>query len=231
MRVVVIFPFRPGCEHREAAKETVSQWWETAVPEWEQVTVDDGGEVFSRGGSLNEGVRLARPDVIIAADADLLIGRAQILEAVEAANASPGLVQPFASLHWYDERATHALLSEPWKAFYQRSPRPLYRWEVNDATPLVGGLNVLSFETWKAVGGWPDKFRGWGHEDLAFAAACRTLVAPHRKISGTVHHLFHPRPIHTPYADADTIAANEAEVVRWLAADGDPAAMRELVNG
>ena len=231
MKVAVVFPFRAGCPHRETAYRAASTWWATAVPEWEQITADDEGDVFSRGGSLNVGISESDADVIVAADADLLISRTQILEAVELAGSAPGLVQPFTRLHWYAEAATAVLLEHPHAAFYPPTPPATYRWDVDESTPLLGGMNVLSRESWERAGGWPTSFRGWGHEDLVFAAQCRTLVAPHRKVAGTVHHLYHPKPVTTDYASPETITRNTAEAERWLAADGDPAAMRELVRG
>lgn len=230
MRVTVVFPYRPTCPHREAAYETVRAWWAVACPEFDQLVADDGGDPFSRGGSLNQGVAETGSDVIVAADADILIGRAQILAAVELAAAAPGLVQPFTRLHWYDAARTRALLTAPHRAFAPGGPSPTYRWNVSPTTPLLGGLNVLSRETWERAGRWLAAFRGWGHEDIAFAAQCRTLVAPHRKVEGTVHHLFHPKPVATPYASETTIARNTAAMEAVAAADGDPEAMRTLVG-
>lgn len=230
-RVAVVLPFRAGCPHRDAARSTVVRWWETITRgEWEIIEADDAGEPFSRGGSINTGIARTDADIIVAADADLLIGRQQIIDAVQLAASAPGLVQPFSELHWYDETATKMLLTAPHVPWTGHCPRPTYRWDADmPGTPLRGGLNVFSRQTWERAGGFLPTFAGWGHEDLAFWAQCSTLVAPPRRITGPAHHCYHPKPIGTPYASAETIDANAAAWRQIQAADGDPAAMRAAV--
>ena len=106
----------------------------------------------------------------------------------------------------------------------------VFRGRLRAATPLLGTVNVLSRETWDAAGGWLPGFRGWGHEDLAFAAQCRTLVSPERRVPGPLHHLYHPKAPTEPYAAPETIAANAAIATDIYAADGNPTRMRELIR-
>ena len=231
MSVAVVIPFRAGCPHREAALECVIGWWRLACPEFDVLVADDGGEPFSRGASLNTGIEQSGADIIVAADGDILIGRAAAIEAVAMAAAQPGMVQPFDRLRWYDQQATATLLAAPHQAFTASAPRATYDWNADmSSTPLRGGMNVLSSDTWERMGGWLPALRGWGCEDNAAWAQAETLVAPPRRIAATVHHLYHPKPTSTPYAASDTIAANAATWRRVEAAAGNPDAMRQAVT-
>ncbi len=227
MRVLIAVPYRSGgCDWRTRSKATVTAWWRTALPEFPLVEVDDGGDPFSRGGSLNQAMETHQPDVLVAADADMLIGRQQILDAVQAASEAPGMVQPFDRLDWYGPVETCRLHQDP-HLFWPRSLPATYSWPVDDQTPLLGGVNVLSRETWEAAGGWLPAFRGWGHEDVAMAVQCRTLAGPHRRLHGHTAHLYHPVRQGKGYDRGEANAPFSAQV---LAAAGDPEAMRQVVQ-
>lgn len=207
MSVAVIIPHRPVDEHRAAAFETVTSWWALACPEFRVVPVDDGGEPFSRAGSVNQGVERSDAEVLIVADGDVLLSRDQALWAVALAVASPGLVQPFDEMRWYGPDATRLLLEEPWRAFDGTAPPAEQTFFPSPTVPLLGACNVLSRRTWDAVGGFDPRFRGWGCEDIAFAQVCAE-VAPTRRVPGPLMHLYHPKT--GDYVSDRTLARNAA---------------------
>lgn len=207
MSVAVIIPHRPVDEHRAAAYEAVTAWWALACPEFRVIPVDDGGEPFSRAGSVNQGAEGCDADVLVIADNDVLIARRQILDAVALAVSAPGLVQPFDELRWFDPHATRVLLEQPWRAFDPSSPAPEHTFLPGENTPLLGGINVVSRRTWDAVGGLDRRFRGWGGEDIAFDAACAE-IAPTRRVPGPLMHLYHPKT--GDYVSERTLARNAA---------------------
>jgi hypothetical protein len=47
-------------------------------------------------------------------------------------------------------------------------------------------------EAFEAVGGWDERFRGWGGEDHSAMRAVDTLYGPHKTLPGQVLHLWHP---------------------------------------
>lgn len=207
MSVAVIVPYRPVDEHRAAAFETVTAWWALACPEFRVIPVDDGGEPFSRAGSVNQGVEACDAEVLVIADGDVLVSRDQVFRAVALAVAGGGLVQPYDELRWFSFDATAVLLAAPWQAFDGSAPAPAQVFGPSEATPLLGGCNVLSRRTWDAVGGLDRRFRGWGCEDIAFASEC-AAVAPTRRVEGPLMHLWHPKT--GEYVSDRTLARNAA---------------------
>ena len=91
-----------------------------------------------------------------------------------------------------------------------------------------GGILAVSRELYDLVGGYDEAFEGWGYEDLAFAYAAGTFAETHRE-SGTITHLWHPNAPEKPKAIAGK-NQNRARKERYLAAAGDPVAMRALLE-
>jgi hypothetical protein len=169
------------------------------------VEVDAGGDMFSRADSLNDGVRCSDAEVICALDADMIIPPAHIVAAAGMALEAPGMVVPFDEGRYLGSAASMRVVggSSPWLA------EPRWRFRPNSTTPLVGGCNVLSRETFEKVGGWPTGFVGWGNQDIAFADLCEQ-VAPLRRIEGPYVHLHHPKT--GEYVSDETRARNAARL-------------------
>lgn len=171
--MLIAVPFRDaGCKWRRRAWERTHEH----LAELGEVRVfDDGGALFSRAGSLNLAFTLTDADVVVACDADLIVPLDALSEAVGLA-ATPGMVIPFDRINYLDQH-----------------DGVCWRFKPCENTPLLGGCNVLSRETWLRAGGWDNRFRGWGSEDVAFAQACAE-VAPIRRLNAKAVHLYHPKP-------------------------------------
>lgn len=221
MKAVVVMPYRDGgCEHRRAAHDHVVNVWRRCG--FEVVEGDDPGEPFSRAASMNRGTDRADADIVICADADVIVTEDAIRAAVAKAGESDGLVNPFTRYRYLNEAVTQHVYSgsDPWSlpAWFEFGEAP--------ATPLKGGLNVYSKRTWETIGGFPERFRGWGCEDLAIDHIVRVLVAPMRRIDSTLIHLFHPKT--GEYADAGPTNAALADPI--FAATTEPE-LRAILNG
>lgn len=189
----------------------------------EVVVVDDGGDPFSRGGSLNQAFTTTTANVVVACDADLIVGADQLQEAIRLASSAPGMVIPFDTLVYCYSNESAAIVAG------EVNPKDAdgQRWKASPQIPCLGGCNVVSRETWLRAGGWLPVFRGWGCEDISFAAQCGTLAGPVRRVGGDAVHLYHPKS--GEYANDDKIAANGDLMRRVLACEGSPDAMRSVV--
>lgn len=63
-----------------------------------------------------------------------------------------------------------------------------------ETTNPGGGLLVVSRDGWDRVGGYDERFVGWGHEDSVFNIAL-LLKAAWDRIPGSAWHLWHPAPL------------------------------------
>lgn len=94
--------------------------------------------------------------------------------------------------------------------------------------PSVGGCIIVHRDAWGAVGGWDERFIGWGEEDRAFALSLDTLIHPEVRVPGPLYHLWHPwseeECFEQPHFMENRVLCN-----RYRLAQGDQAQMWSLV--
>lgn len=198
MSVAVIIGFRDrGADPRrqENLKYVVNWWGPLGAPVF---VVDDGrtgGAQFNRSGAYNRGAARTDADILIYAEADMLIYYyPQIHEAIRLAREAPGLVVPFTQRRELTPEDTDLILQG---AATVSGCEPA---SVQDAN--YGCINVLSRETLTAVGCWDEAMDGWAHDDCAMWLAFEKAVGPTRFVDGPAYHLYHD----TLTGDADKSA-------------------------
>lgn len=218
-RAVVLVPRRAGDPHRDAAWEYVRRSW--AAHGWPIYVGEHNDGPFNAAAARNLAAAAADADqrweVAVFVDADtVMLDPGPVLEAVRMAAGKRLLVRPYARYWQLDEAGSAQLMA----GATRRPAGHLLRETAH------GGVNVVSRELWDAVGGYDERFRGWGSEDTAFELACVALGGL-RRLRGEVFHLWHPIS-----ADRNTshpgYLANVALRGRYEAARR-PAAMRELL--
>lgn len=120
--------------------------------------------------------------VLVFNDADSLVPPRQILEAVHLALSAPGLVYAYDLYLRLDARGG--------------IDQELFN-------PPSMGCVAISRDCFDEVGGFDQRFVGWGYEDIEFAQRCGVRW-PLRRVSGVLEHLWHGnrRPDDSP-ADSD----------------------------
>ncbi len=81
-------------------------------------------------------------------------------------------------------------------------------------------------DAYRTAGGFDPRFVGWGGEDLAFAAALRTIVGEPTRLEASVWHLHH-RLASKIGRMSNT---NDRLCRRYLHAEGDTVAMSRLIE-
>jgi hypothetical protein len=201
MRVVTLVPWRGGQSIRERN-------WGWTRPHLEAlgypIFLGDRPGPWARASACNEAAKQAGAwDVALIADADT-IGEPEVIErAVGLASSIPGAVRPHDRLY--------ALNSAQSRILAARGPEktPIHN---RQSVMLGGGLLVISREAWDKVGGYDERFIGWGHEDSALHT---TLLgeAHWDRIEGRAWHLYHPRDrTNTPQRTANRRMMHDVQV-------------------
>ncbi len=173
---------------------------------------------FNRSFAVNAASDAAdedgRWDVALIIDSDTVSDPSAVAKAIETANLTGGLVVAHDKRYMLSQRATGRILDGDvgsWKR--SGMVQKVY-------TDSVSCAVAIARRTWDTIGGFDDRFVGWGFEDTAFHIACETISGlPVEIIPGDCFHLWHPTGPETSRASI-TYKRNHAlkrryEAVRW----------------
>lgn len=195
MRMVILVP-RRGNPERDLLWAWCKARWEALFPDWPVIEGHhEGPSAFNRSAAINRAARLAGEwDLAIVIDADIFIRASQVRDAVTRA-AETGKVT-WAHRRW---RGLH----QEWTDRIVRDGRDLgAELDRDDMDIFVERTNPISWSccivipraTWDDLGGFDERFRGWGFEDMAFQSVVCGLYG-HERIAGDVYHLWHSRTL------------------------------------
>lgn len=213
MDLRLIVPWRSDGGWRE-------RLWDHCRPTWDgwplRLAPSPEGP-FNRAAAINDAAA-GDWDAVVVADADILIEPEQVRSAVLLADLGR-LVLAYTEYRALTERATRQLLEG-----VQPDPRDIARRRLVHESSCV----VIPRSVWDAVGGFDERFVGWGQEDVAFVQACRVLTGEPLRVRGTVTHLWHPYA--TERSRTDPLWRANQELGRRYRFTRDEAAMRALIE-
>ena len=156
---------------------------------------------FNKSWGFNVGARMSKGNVLVFADADLLCR--SLPKAVAAARGGVPAIRAFS--HVLDLgpedseilRTDLSCLSDPSFAACAAERR-----DQGEHAPLCGGMIVMQRRIYLLVGGWDERFLGWGGEDDAMDIKLgRAGIRPGLVKDSAAFHLHHRRAVPEPSVD------------------------------
>lgn len=224
MRTVILVPRRADHGHRDRLWTWTRERWELDLPDLPIFEGHHTKGLFNRSAACNRAAAAAGDwDVALLIDADVICDPERVRQAIEIAHVEGDrLVLPFSRRHNLTDRGSRRIMAGD-RGSWRRYIGKTY-------TNMCSSVVAIPRPLWDLVGGFDERFAGWGFEDTAFAHACETLGAPLQKLDGDCWHLWHPT---APEGrrDAPSYQANRARREQYSAAVGDPVAIRVLLAG
>ncbi len=188
--VSIIIPFQTDHGPRAKVFEWIKNYYARVMPEAEICLGIMNGQGINKSKAVNLAAKNATRDIFVIADADVVYDPNLIVEAIRLLKKEAWVV-PFTEVYNVEYEGTKRLLkTKPkWPIDIRSDECTKSDW-VYDG--FAGKLFVITRENFDAVGGFDERFIGWGGEDDAFSHAVRTICGKIANVKGKVYHLWHP---------------------------------------
>lgn len=193
MRVVFLVPRRDDRGHRDQLWEYAKARWQRLFPDWPIVEGHHDEGPFNRSAAVNLAAADAGDwDIGIVIDSDVLISKSLVVSAVNLAVETQKVTWPHTRIRNIREDATKRILDDR-QDFGEELDRDQLDLVVERTNPLSWSCCIIIPRSqFDALGGFDERFKGWGYEDMAFQSAVCGLLGWNRQM-GDIVHLWHPR--------------------------------------
>lgn len=226
MKVVMLVPRRGGVPDRDRLWAFCRTWWLNDFPDWELFEGSGPDGPFCRSHAINEAAAKAGDwDVAVIIDADVLLDPQAVRSAVDLAVATDSMTLAYHRRVLLDGPGTDKIVSGfrgNWESLGRQCP---------DRYDACSSAVIVTRKLWDAVGGFDERFVGWGWEDVAFRVACETASGREMtKIASTCWHLFHITSSGNNRSES-TFQKNKSLGDRYSAARFNREVMTEILSG
>lgn len=194
MRTVFLVPRRRDHGHRDKLWSWCSARWERLFPDIPIVEGHHDRGPFNRSAAINTAAKLAGQwDFGIVIDSDVFLRRSLLQAALDIAAETGKVTWPHRRWRGLSEDATARAIG---KRRIDFGPE----FESHDMDLVVEKTTAMSWSccivipraVFDDIGGFDERFEGWGFEDMAFRSVVTGLYGWNR-LEGDVFHLWHPR--------------------------------------
>jgi glycosyltransferase involved in cell wall biosynthesis len=216
MKAVILVPWRTDNGPRARSWANVRENLATVgVPIVEGNNI---GRVFERARARNIAADNAGEwDVALFCDADILAPRQCIEAALMRSYLTGAYVVVYSHLRYLTRQGTEERLNGRYPEECETDEETSLTWECAFA---------VRRDIWDEIGGFDERFRGWGHQVAAFFYAYATFGGRSR-INGIAYHLDHPL---VDRSLEPNFQANAERAERYKAAVDDPQGMRKILE-
>ena len=220
MKISVLIPFRSQDPQRIALWNYLRPQWEALAPDVELCSTtdtDDPEQTFSIARGMNRCRQLATGDVLLVHGADQLPPRPDTWARIRSTMKTAPWMWVYS--HW--------MQVQPWPTRIILAGADPYQAAIGPTFDHNWAVCAVRPDVWDAIGGFDERFIGWGPEDVAFHTMLRVLYPDGSDAGeGVMYALWHPP------APRDHLQRNQELVGEILvAAMGGPDALREYLAG
>ncbi len=213
MSVTLVTTVRAVDEHRARNLEYTLRWY-TQMPDWELLVVEQDAAPsldssgwspqvrhvfvpnpgpFNKSWGMNVGALLASHPLLYLCDADLLVPQSALETGTSLCRNRVVAVNPYGKLAELAQDETQALLETAGTPDFS-DPRASRTRGKGEQLPYCGGAFFIRQSVFRQIGGFDERYLGWGGEDdalgIKLAAFTTDLGTVDRQ---TAVHLWHPR--------------------------------------
>lgn len=170
---------------------------------------------FNKSWGYNVAVRYASTPILAFGDADVILPAAQLQQAVELCMSSYVAVNPYRRLIDLTAEESALVGQGDFDLHPERPDNRQNRQAIGEHVVFCGGLFLIRRDAFIHLGGWDERFRGWGGEDDAMTYKLERARLPATELDDRpALHLWHPRPRQSTF-EQPHYAANAALLAEY----------------
>jgi len=244
-KISIIIPFKSNDRIRIRNFRWLLEYWKDSLPHAEIIIGKPGKGIFCKGQALNRAVRRSRGKVIAVIDADAYLHwdvvehcANRILE--EQKRGHNLWYIPYRTLSRLTKHATRLVThSDPRNPFMPPCPPPKAYIDTIGHSQMYGYRYcamafIIPRKAWDLIGGFDERFVGWGNEDICLMRTLDTVFGKHKTVKGCIFHLYHPYIGHNyltrKWDGQDSANMNARISNRYHRANRNPSLMWELIG-
>lgn len=188
---IVAIPYRPDNGHRDRLFAHLQDhyWHHIGLP---VIIGRDGSREFdhrefNRSRSINKALECDW-DLAVVADADTWVPARQLHQALATARRTGRLVAAFDSVVELSRQCTTDILGGMVSLAGSFGADRVRTRDIETQSSMI----VIPRQLWDAMGGFDERFVGWGGEDNAAWKAAALHGGEPQRIAGNAYHLWHP---------------------------------------
>jgi predicted glycosyltransferase involved in capsule biosynthesis len=223
----IIVPFCPDGGRRDQNYIWITKRLRALLPESEILVPIQENPPFSRSATCNYGAKMATGDVLLFCDADMAFDMDLIENGLKIVHDVPWIapMNQKWDITWQD--STRLLTMPPDTALKPLDLAIYRKWGAERCR--AGAMLMITRENFYKVGGFDERFNGWGYEDNAFLLLAKAVLGDFVETDNIAWHLWHPvssnqyphltlqnRDLYTEYFRH----YEEGDLIEWVKATG-----------
>jgi len=184
----IIFPYKYRDSHCEKILNWNIEYYKGNIDNTEIVIGEDNSELFSRSKAINNGVSKAKYDNLIIVDIDIIIQSDIIKKAFDALNQYSYII-PYNIIHKIDYISTLNIINSNNYTFPH--DYTIEKIHSHHDSLYAGGIQCIKKNVFCNIGGYDERFQGWGAEDYAFCIKVQEKHGSGHTLNNIIVHLWH----------------------------------------
>jgi hypothetical protein len=219
MKLSILIPYRPDGGPRDVLWQWLRQRYDVFFPHAEMIVAGETASLpFNRPRAANQAADMATGDIYVIGDADTAFNPEFLRRAIKHVARTGDWMVP-TTYHQLTEETTREIVAGAADAEIGEPTSTVWTGHGSSVAPIL----VTPAKAFHQVGGYDERYVGWGSDDRAFAVAMNTLYRHYVRWQGASYHLFHPR--------GNQHDSNASLTLAYVQADGDAASVSRLRSG
>lgn len=191
--LTVIIPYCPDGGRRDINLSWVHRRISKLLPDAEVITPIQEQAPFSRSMTCNYGAKQASGDVLLICDADMIFDLDLIENGLKIVHDAPWIA-PMCQKWDLTWQASNKLLNMSSDVELKSLDMEIARkWGAERCRG--GAMLMITKDNYFKVGGFDERFNGWGFEDNAFFLMANAILGEFVETDNVAYHLWHPQSI------------------------------------